>query len=117
MIQEFIDGVWGKIAGAFGAATAPFQWLVDWWPMLGHITIFIVLVIVCGFIARFLPDKLKMWLLGVAVIAFAFLAGETNQFKKHLGQERERREAEKRAKAQQRTTQRQQPQPPWKWPW
>lgn len=94
-MQQIIDGIWEKITGAFGTVISPFQWLIDWSPMLGHFIIFLLFVIVCGFIVRFLPDKLKMWLLGAVVIAFAFLAGETNQFRKQLARTKAEREEEK----------------------
>lgn len=88
MIDGILDSIWQKITGGVVTTVttifAPFQWLLEWSPMFGHITLFIVFLFVCGFIARFLPDKLKLWLGGLVIVAGAFIAGETYRFKRTL---------------------------------
>lgn len=92
MIQEFIDTVWSRISDALHTLFAPIQWIMDWWPMLGHYTYFALFVALCCFAGFFLPFKWIRAALGFAIIVFgAFIAGETNQFKKHLEDVRRRR--------------------------
>ena len=84
MIDSILNSIWEKITGGAQTLFTPFQWIIDWSPMFGHITVFVVFLLICGFIARFLPDKFKLWLAGLVVIVGAFIAGETYRFKRTL---------------------------------
>lgn len=83
-----LDAIWQKISGGVSSTVttlfAPFQWLIDWSPMVGHLVLFVAFLMVCSFIARFLPDKLKLWLGGIVIVVGAFIAGETYRFKRTL---------------------------------
>ncbi len=95
MIKELLDGIQQRLADGWHWIFAPFQWLIDWSPMLGHFALFFVVIVIAGFLSRFLPDKAKMWLLVALGFIGAFLAGEVNQYRKRLAAEKEAREAEK----------------------
>lgn len=105
LVPEIITKV-GLAIKAFGLTLfAPFQWLIDWSPMLGVVALCLAVVVVASIVVRFLPDKLRGFI-GYPVLGFIiWTAGRIYQFSVDL-------RARKQAEAAQREQERRKVAPP-----